>query len=325
VTALALDKTGTLTEGKPVLTDVLALQPVHVLAGGIPNEPAQSDDVLRWATIAEIGSGHPLARPIVAAAHQRFSEQIPQPEHGEAVPGLGVWADSQGNTIGVGTPALMTARGVTVTPEADTHLSRLRGEGKTAMLVALNSEVIGLLAVSDQPRANVSELSPRLRRAGVRRIAMLTGDNPHTAGVVADAAGITEVRAGMLPDDKLVWIREAQAKGDIVAMVGDGINDAPALAAADVGIAMGAVGSDVALETADVALMTDDLERIPEALRISRATMRVIHQNLAIALTMVSLLLAGVLMGQVNMAGGMLVHEVSVLIVILNGMRLLRA
>jgi Cd2+/Zn2+-exporting ATPase len=154
---------------------------------------------------------------------------------------------------------------------------------------------------------------------------MLTGDNPVTARHVAVGAGIEEVHAGLLPDDKLAWIRRAQASGDVVAMVGDGINDAPALAAADVGIAMGAAGSDIALETADVALMTDDLSRIPEALRISRATVRVIRQNLAIALVTVAALLAGVMVGEVNMAGGMLVHEGSVLLVIANGMRLMRA
>jgi Cd2+/Zn2+-exporting ATPase len=325
VTALALDKTGTLTQGKPTLTDVVALQPALVPAGGIADEERPANDVLRWAAIAEIGSGHPLARPIVAAARERLSVPIPQPEHGEAVPGLGVWAEWQGNTIGVGTPALMTARGVTVPPDAEMHLDRLRGAGKTAMLVAVNAEVIGLLAVSDQPRANVAHLAPGLRRAGVRRIAMLTGDNPRTAKAIAAAAGLDEVHAGMLPDDKLAWIRGAQADGNIVAMVGDGINDAPALAAADVGIAMGAAGSDIALETADVALMTDDLDRIPEALRISRATVRVVRQNLAIALATVGVLLAGVLIGQVNMAGGMLVHEISVLVVIFNGMRLMRA
>ena len=325
VTTLALDKTGTLTEGKPVLTDVVALQPVLAMAGGSAVEPAQANDVLRWAAIAEVGSGHPLARPIVAAARERLSEPIPQPEQGAAVPGHGVWATWQGNAIGVGTPALMAERGIAITPEANHHLDRLRSDGKTVMLVAVNAEVIGLLAVSDQPRAHVAELSPRLRQAGVRRIAMLTGDNARTASIVANAAGITEVHAGMLPDDKLAWIRDAQEKGEVVAMVGDGINDAPALAAADVGIAMGAAGSDIALETADVALMTDDLDRIPEALRISRATTRVIRQNLAIALTTVGALLAAVLLGQVNMAGGMLVHEISVLVVILNGMRLLRA
>jgi Cd2+/Zn2+-exporting ATPase len=154
---------------------------------------------------------------------------------------------------------------------------------------------------------------------------MLTGDNPHTARAIAAATGIREVHAGLLPDHKLEWIRQAQAAGEVVAMVGDGINDAPALATADVGIAMGAAGSDIALETADVALMTDDLARIPEALRISRATLRVIRQNLALALVTVGLLLSGVLLREVNMAGGMLVHEASVLVVILNGMRLLRA
>jgi len=156
-------------------------------------------------------------------------------------------------------------------------------------------------------------------------VAMLTGDNAATARSIAGNIGIGEVHARLLPDDKLEWIRSAQANREIVAMVGDGVNDAPALATADIGIAMGAAGSDVALETADVALMTDQPARIVDALRISRKTVGVIRQNLAIALVTVGLLLAGVLMGEVDMAGGMLVHELSVLVVILNGMRLMRA
>jgi Zn2+/Cd2+-exporting ATPase len=323
VTALALDKTGTLTEGRPALTDVVALQPALVPAGG----PSIDNDaeVLRLAAIAEAGSAHPLARPIIDAARERLDELIPHPDAGEAVPGLGVWATWQGSDIGVGTPELLAMRGIEPTPQALEALARLRNEGKTAMLVAHDGHAIGVLAVADQPREDVHLLRAELDRAGVRRVAMLTGDNPVTARHIAREAGIEEVHAGLLPDDKLAWIREVQASGDVVAMVGDGINDAPALAAADVGIAMGAAGSDIALETADVALMTDDLRRIPEALRISRATVRVIRQNLVIALATVAALLAGVMLGEVNMAGGMLVHEGSVLLVIANGMRLMRA
>lgn len=164
-----------------------------------------------------------------------------------------------------------------------------------------------------------------LRDIGVNRIAMLTGDNHRTAEAIGARVGISEVHARMLPDDKLAWIREQQQAGNVVAMVGDGVNDAPALALADVDIAMGAAGSDVALETADVALMTDEPSHIATAFHISRKTVSVIRQNPAIAMLTVSLLLLGVLRGNVNMAGGMLVHELSVLVGISNGMRLLRA
>jgi len=325
VTALALDKTGTLTVGRPALTDVVVLQPALVPAGGVATAPASSDDLLRWAAIAELGSSHPLARPIIEAARQRFDTALSTPEAGEAVPGHGVWAVSQGHTITVGTPELMTQRGIDVSLEAEQSLAGLRAEGRTAILVARDSDLIGVLGVTDLARPDAADLPAQLKAAGVRRVAMLTGDHARTATAIANAVGIDEVRAGLLPDDKAAWITAAQADGDVVAMVGDGINDAPALATADVGIAMGAAGSDVALETADVALMTDDLARIAEAFRISRATRRIIRQNLAIALLTVSALLAGVLVRQVDMAGGMLIHEASVLLVVLNGMRLMRA
>jgi len=350
VGTVAFDKTGTLTRGKPVLTDVVALQPAMVEAGDVAaaavgaavgaaavgaeagrargefvsSGPAE-DAVLRWAAIAEVGSAHPLARPIVEAARAVLDEASPHPEHGEAVPGQGIRARWQGHAIDVGTPALLDGLGIALDADTRTRLASLQEAGKTAMLVAVDGEAIGLLGVTDVPRANAAEVTAELRRIGVRRLAMLSGDNPRTAATVAQAVGIDEVHAGILPEGKLEWIRARQAEGEVVAMVGDGINDAPALAAADVGIAMGAAGSDIALETADVALMADQLERIPEALRISRATVRVIRQNLVIALLTVAALLAGVFAGHVDMAGGMLVHQGSVLVVILNAMRLMRA
>jgi len=347
VGTVAFDKTGTLTRGKPVLTDVVALRPalvavgdavgaaavgvaaVGVAAGDEGGEfvsPGPAEDaVLRWAAIAEVGSAHPLARPIVEAARAVLDEASPHPEHGEAVPGQGIRARWQGHAIDVGTPALLDGLGIALDADTRTRLASLQEAGKTAMLVAVDGEAIGLLGVTDVPRANAAEVTAELRRIGVRRLAMLSGDNPRTAATVAQAVGIDEVHAGILPEGKLEWIRARQAEGEVVAMVGDGINDAPALAAADVGIAMGAAGSDIALETADVALMADQLERIPEALRISRATVRVIRQNLVIALLTVAALLAGVFAGHVDMAGGMLVHQGSVLVVILNAMRLMRA
>ena len=229
------------------------------------------------------------------------------------------------DVIRVGTQELLEDDGITVDAASRRKVEALESDGKTVMHVALNDQFIGLLAVKDLPRDGIAPVATELAGIGVHRVAMLTGDNQRTADAIAASVGITEVHARMLPEDKLAWIRDQQALGNIVAMVGDGVNDAPALALADVGIALGAAGSDVALETADVALMTDDPTRIATAFRISRKTVTVIRQNLAIALVTVGMLLAGVLTGNVNMAGGMLVHEVSVLVVILNGMRLLRA
>ena len=324
VTTVAFDKTGTLTEGKPQLTDIVALTPVAVAAGNV-GASKPDNDILRWAAIAEAGSSHPLARPIVAAAADRLHEPLPEADSAEAVAGHGVVARLDGNSIAVGTTTLMEQQGIEITGEAVAHIDRLQSAAKTAMLVGVDDRLVGILAVQDVPREHVSELPGQLHAAGVKRIAMLTGDNAQTARIIGDTVGVDEVHARLLPEDKLAWIQEAQKGGEVVAMVGDGINDAPALATADVGIAMGAAGTDVALETADVALMTDQPSKIADALRVSRKTTGVIRQNLVIAVATVALLLAGVLMGEVNMAGGMLVHELSVLVVILNGMRLLRA
>ena len=218
----------------------------------------------------------------------------------------------------------MDELGVQVGEQASTALSRLKSEGKTAVLVSLQGEVIGAFGIADSIRGTSAAMIAQLKKAGLKKIVMLTGDDRLTAASIARQAGIEDVRSELLPEDKLAVIRELQREGHVVAMVGDGINDAPALAAANVGIAMGAAGSDVAIETADIALMSDDLMKIPQAIRLSKATLRNIHQNVIIALATIFILLLGVLFGRVHMAGGMLIHEASVLIVILNGMRLLR-
>jgi Cd2+/Zn2+-exporting ATPase len=327
ISALALDKTGTLTRGQPRLTDVITL-PSSLHPGGPLDETmptgwdAGQQAVLRWAALAEADSEHPLARPVLAAA-AALGRPARAADHTAHV-GRGVEAHYQGHTIGVGTADLMTALSVPVSVAVQVEADRLAAEGKTVVLVSVDAEVIGVLGIADTLRSAAPEMLRRLQRAGVRRVAMLTGDNPRTAGAIAREAGLGEVHAGLLPDDKLGWIRQLQREGHVVAMVGDGINDAPALAAADVGIAMGQAGIDVAIETADIALMGDDLLKLPEALAISRATVRNIRQNVVIALVTVAALLAGVLLDRVHMAGGMLIHELSVLVVIANGMRLMR-
>lgn len=227
--------------------------------------------------------------------------------------------------IAVGSAELLDELGVRVSAEAEIHMARLNTEGKTAMLVALDGVELGVLAVADTLREEVPATIGRLKSIGVEQIVMLTGDDRRTAKAIANQAGITDIAAELMPEDKLEIIRRLQKEGRVVAMVGDGINDAPALAAADIGIAMGAAGTDVAIETADIALMADDLLKIPEAIRLSKATLRNIRQNVSIALVTVAALLAGVFLGRVDMAGGMFVHELSVLVVIVNGMRLLRA
>lgn len=346
ISALALDKTGTLTQGKPVLTDIIAMLPVVAPAAGPINVPVGSGiqtysdhpgwneaqiDVLRWAAIAESGSEHPLARAILAEVnHQNIftdrheSDAIPQPDEFKSCTGRGVHATYQGHTIAVGTEELMDHLEIQIPDRAYRHLSDLKSDGKTAVLLALDYLVIGILGISDPIRSTARSMLDALRAGGLDKIVMLTGDDRITAQAIARQAGIDEVYADLLPEDKLKVIRQLQDEGHVVAMTGDGINDAPALAAADIGIAMGAAGTDVAIETADIALMADDLLKLPTAIRISKATLRNIRQNVIIALATVSLLLAGVLLGEVHMAGGMLIHEASVLVVVLNGMRLLR-
>jgi len=314
VDAIALDKTGTLTRGRPVLTDVVSFDP----------ETSEAD-LLGWAAAVEAGSEHPLADAIVTGARNRGIALPATPDGFEVHIGRGVEAAVAGMRTVVGTPRLMEELGITLPAGARRRIEALARAGRTAMLVARGGGIAGVLAVADEVRPEAADAILGLRRAGVDRVVMLTGDSERVARAVAGQVGIDEVRAGLLPEQKLDVIRALRQEGHTVAMVGDGVNDAPALVAADVGVAMGMGGSDVAIETADIALVSDQLPKIAEAIRLSRLTVRNLRQNVGIALATVAALIAGVLFGQVQMAGGMFVHQISVVVVILNAMRLLRA
>ncbi|HCX86204.1 MAG TPA: heavy metal translocating P-type ATPase, partial [Micrococcales bacterium] len=306
-------KTGTLTKGRPHLTDVVVLDPALDRAA-----------VLRWAAAAEAGSEHPLARPILDAAAAEGMATPGLPEVTEPVPGKGITATTGGRRVLIGNLALLGQYGIADTVGAGQVADELAAAGRTAMIVTLDETVAGVVAVADEVRADAAEMVTRLHEAGVKKVVMLTGDAPLVANAVGEATGVDEVRAGLLPEDKLDAVADLQRQGHVVAMVGDGVNDAPALATANIGVAMGAAGSAVAVETADIALMGDNLLKLPEAVGLARRTVNNMRQNITIALITVAVLLAGVLLGGVTMSIGMLVHEASVLVVIVNAMRLLR-
>ena len=313
IDTVAVDKTGTLTEGRPQLTDVIVLNPALDRTG-----------VLRWAALAEAGSEHPLARPILDAAADAGVAPVGLADHTEPVPGKGIAATTGQHRVLIGNAALLEHYDLPDTLQATRVAEELAAAGQTPMIVAIDDTVAGVIAVADALRTDAAAMVDRLHHSGVRTVVMLTGDAPQVAHAVATATGIDEVHAGLLPEDKLDAVAALQRRGHTVAMVGDGVNDAPALATANIGVAMGAAGSAVAVETADIALMGDDLLKLPEAISLAKRTVNNMRQNITIAMITVTLLLVGVLFGGVTMAIGMLVHEASVLIVIINAMRLLR-
>jgi Cd2+/Zn2+-exporting ATPase len=266
-----------------------------------------------------------LAAPILAAAQEAGLAVPASAESFAARTGRGVVATVDGSRVAVGAPRLMDELGLPIPASVAEWMTRLTEAGRTAVAVARGDRVVGVLGVSDEVRPDAAAAVAALRAAGVQRVLMLTGDAERVGRAVAARVGIDEVRAELMPEAKLEAIRALREEGHVVAMVGDGVNDAPALATADVGIAMGTSGTDVAIETADIALISDRLPRIAEAIALSRRTVANLRQNVGIALATVAVLVAGVLAGEVHMAGGMLVHQVSVVAVVLNAMRLLRA
>jgi Zn2+/Cd2+-exporting ATPase len=313
VDVVAFDKTGTLTEGKPRVTDIA------------PATGVTEQEILRYAAAVERMSEHPLADAIVSYADKSGVPAVPDGETTdlEAVTGRGIRANVQGTPVRIGNEAMMEFAGVSLPESIHQQADTLRAGGKTVMYVATN-RILGLVAVADVIRSDAPAVVKALKRLGVNKTMILTGDNEVAAAAIARQVGIDDWRAGLLPEEKLDVIRELEHSGHTVAMVGDGVNDAPALATATVGVAMGAAGTDVALETADVVLMADDLKRLPYAIELSRRARRIIKQNIIFALSVIVVLVIFTLAGQVPLPVGVVGHEGSTIIVVLNGLRLLR-
>lgn len=308
VKLVAFDKTGTLTEGKPKVTDI------------IPLLARNTDELLRLTAALENLSEHPIAQAIVQAAKERGLE-LPSAANLQAVPGVGIHGVVGQQAFCIGNSACLQEN--TLTLEQQKLAKQLEQAGKTVIYVQSQNQLLGLLAVQDTLRPQARHSIRALRRMGIK-VAMLTGDHPATAHAIGREADVDWVYAGLLPEEKVAVVKKLTAAHGKVAMVGDGVNDAPALAAAGVGIAMGAAGTDVALETANVVLMADDIEKVAEAIELGRRTKKIVRQNITFALGVVALLVAGTFLAHVNLPFGVIGHEGSTLLVIANGLRLLR-
>jgi Cd2+/Zn2+-exporting ATPase len=310
LSVVAFDKTGTLTEGKPQVTDLIPTD-------GIPDK-----EFLAIASAIESRSEHPLAEAIVKYAKEHGAE-ISSISAFEAIPGKGAKATVQGKTYQIGNSRLFTEQAIDVKRVED-EVSRLQDEGKTVMILGDDERILGLIAVADVLRENSGQAINKLKKAGIKKVIMLTGDNENTAHAIATKVGVDDFRADLLPEDKVDAIKSLLVEYGKVAMVGDGVNDAPAMAISTVGIAMGAAGTDTALETADIALMADDLTKLTYAIKLSRKTLGIIKQNITFALIVKGLILLLVIPGWLTLWLAVAGDMGSSLLVTLNGMRLLR-
>jgi len=313
LTALAFDKTGTLTEGKPKLTDVKSFGSV------------EEKELLEIAVAVEELSDHPLAKAVVRDGMKKLGEstKIPDAENLEAIQGKGIKATYQGHSIRIGNLELFEGIDQGVPSEVSKKVKALEGEGKTTMLIKKENEFIGMLGLMDTPRKEAKETLSRLKKIGIKKMIMLTGDNQQVADAVAKEIGLTEARGSLLPEEKVEAIKKLAEQENKLAMIGDGVNDAPAMANSTVGIAMGAAGSDVALETADIALMADKLETLPFAIGLSRKAKFIIRQNLWVSLGVVALLIPATIMDWASIGIAVAIHEGSTLVVVGNALRLL--
>jgi Cd2+/Zn2+-exporting ATPase len=313
LTALAFDKTGTLTEGKPKLTKVVPLNNID------------ENELLKMAIAVENLSDHPLAKAVVRDGKKRLEGiSIPEAKDLEAVLGKGIKATLGKDKVYIGNLELYEALDDKKPSEKITEkVKTLEAEGNTTMLIRRNDEYVGIIALMDTPRAEAKSTLEQLKKIGIKRMVMLTGDNQNVADAVAKEIGLTDAWGSLLPEEKVDAIKKLREKESKVAMVGDGVNDAPAMANSTVGIAMGAAGSDVALETADIALMGDKLEILPFAIGLSRKAKGIIKQNLWISLGVVAILIPSTILGLAGIGIAVLIHEGSTLVVVFNALRLL--
>ncbi|NIH99270.1 cation-transporting P-type ATPase C [Mycolicibacterium fluoranthenivorans] len=313
VDAVVFDKTGTLTIGRPVVTNVVAF-----------HKDWQPDEVLAYAASSEIHARHPLAQAVIRSTEERHIV-IPPHEECEVLVGLGMRTRADGRTLLLGSPALLRQEKVRVSKKATEWVSRLQRQAETPLLLAVDGVLVGLISLRDEVRPEAQEVLAALREAGIGRIVMLTGDHPETARAVAEELGITEWQAEVLPEDKLDAVRALREAGHVVAVVGDGVNDAPALAAADIGIAMGLGGTDVAVETADIALAGDDLRRLLDVRTLGAGAVTVIKQNYAMSIAVNAIGLAVGAGGALSPVLAAVLHNMSSVAVVANSSRLIRA
>jgi Cd2+/Zn2+-exporting ATPase len=309
VTAVAFDKTGTLTFGRPTLTTI---QPLGQMT---------ETELLRLAAIAEKLSEHPLGRAVVQAALAQ-GVGVPDPEEFTVLAGLGVRARIDEGEVVIGRPRLLSEQGISVQEDVVARATNLAAVGRTVILVALNSQVVGMLVLEDTLREDSGQVITRLKKLGIRTV-LVTGDNSVTAQRIAGELGISEAHADVLPAQKVEIVKQLQAEGLQVAFVGDGVNDGPALATANVGVAMGLAGTDVAIETAEIALLSDDLAKLPHLLSLSRRAIRAIKQNLIFSLSVLAIAVGLAIPGILLPVTGALLHELSSLPVIANSARLI--
>lgn len=311
LTAVAFDKTGTLTEGKPKMTGVYSLNGVS------------EEKLLEIVIAVEKLSDHPLAAAIVKDGTERLKKEIPAATNASAIQGRGIEAEYEGSTIHIGNKELFTEKNEMLPGEIKIKVEELEKQGHTTMLVQQNNKYIGVITLMDVARGDAKEALSELRKKGIRRMIMLTGDNQKVAEAIAKEIGITDAWGNLLPEQKVQAIEKLRTSEKKVAMVGDGVNDAPAMARSTVGIAMGAAGSDVALETADIALMADQLSNLPFAIGLSKKARTIINQNLIISLGMVAILVPLTIMGIAKIGPAVVGHEGSTVIVVFNALRLL--